>query len=400
MALRVPAFRRFFFAALVSNSGAWLQGVAIPYVMFEITGSGAWVGASVFAQMLPMALMGPVAGPLADRIPRRRILIVTQFLLAVAAAGHAVMWWADVRSPGAYLAASVLYGTVNGFNMPAWQAYVSDLVPRELLMNAITLNSTQFNAARAVGPSVGGVVLATGGPGWAFAGNALSFVAVLITLVSLPPGQAHPGGDTEPALRQFAQGMAYAWSQPGIITGYIAGGTVAFLGGTLAQVHMVLFAEEVFEVSEFRYGLLVSGFGIGALLVAPWLAAVGPRFPKSTMLVAGLTLYGVAELVLVSTTIYVIGVIGVVLAGAAHLTMATTTNTTIQLLVIEAMRGRVMAMYLMVFTLGMPVGAVIQGPAADAFGPRTVVLMMGLGMLAVTAWLVVSGRARTFDAAA
>ncbi len=398
-ALRIPAFRRFFVAALMSNSGAWLQGIAMPYVMFQITESGAWVGASVFALMVPMALTGPVAGPLADRIPRRRILVMTQSVLALVAIGLALAWWLGVREPLAYVALSVLYGTVNGFNMPAWQAYVSDLVPREALMNAITLNSTQFNAARAIGPSVGGVVLATLGPGWSFAGNAFSFVFVVATLLTLPAGQIREGAGNDPVIQQFAQGFAYALEQPGIVTAYIAGGLVAFFGGTLTQVHLVLFAEEVFGVGEFRFGLLVSAFGVGAVLAAPWLTAVAPRYRKSSVLVAGLAAYGIGELVLATTDLYWIGVVGVLVAGGAHLTTASTTNTSIQLQVAEAMRGRVMAMYLMVFTLGMPIGAIVQGALTDVVGPRAVVFGMGSVLLTGTLLLRVSGRSTTLDAA-
>lgn len=396
-ALRIPAFRRFFLAALVSSSGAWLQALAIPFVMFAITGSGTWVGASVFAMMAPMALMGPIAGPLADAIPRRNILLTTQTLLAVCAAGFAIIWASDVREPWVYVAVSVVYGALNGFNMPAWQSYVADLVPRESLMNAITLNSTQFNAARALGPSIGGVVLAALGPTWSFGGNAVSFIGVVAVLISLPPGERRTGAHRERPLRQFARALAYARTQPSIITGFFAAGAVAFLGGTIAQVHLVLFAEEVFEVGELAFGFLVSAFGLGAIITAPWLATFGPRFGKARLLVAALLAYGMGELVLTATTFYAVGVIGVFICGAAHLTMATTTNTTIQLHVDETMRGRVMAMYLMVFTLGMPLGAIVQGPAADALGPRAVVTVMGSAMLLAALWLRLSGRAAAFD---
>lgn len=396
-ALRIPAFRRFFVAALISNSGTWLQGLALPFAMFEITESGTWVGVSVFALLLPMAAAGPIAGPLADRMARRNILVVTQSALAIIALGLAVLWWSGVRNPWAYVGVSVLYGIGNGFNLPAWQAYVADLVPRENLANAITLNSTQFNAARAIGPSIGGIVLATLGPGWSFAGNAISFVFVVVTLRTLPAGIAKVAS-RESTLREFTKGFAYARQRPVIVTGYIVAGLLAVLGGTLVHVHLVLFAEEVFMVSEFRFGLLVSVFGLGAIVVAPWLTTRATALPKSTVLLSGLGGYGVAELMLVASTNYYVGLIGVLVAGAAHLTIATITNTTIQLSVAEAMRGRVIAMYLIVLTLGIPIGAIVQGPLAESFGPRAVVGTMGALMLASTGWLIVSGRAKAFNA--
>lgn len=364
--------------------------------MFKITESGAWVGASVFAIMLPMATMGPLAGPLADRMSRRRILLVTQTLLSMLAFAFALLWWSGQRNPWLYVGLMVGYGTVNGFNMPAWQAYVSDLVPRELLTNAITLNSAQFNAARALGPSVGGLVLAFLGPGWAFFGNSVSFLIVVLVLTTLP-ATVPSGSRSESPLRQFAQGWRYARSHRGITTAYIAAGVVGMLGGTLAQVHLVLFAERVFMVDEFQFGMLVSAFGLGAITLTPWLASVGTTLRKSRLLVTGIAMYGVGELVLSATEIYAVGLLGVFIAGAAHMTMATTTNSTVQLMVDESMRGRVMSLYLVVFTLTMPLGAVIEGPLADEFGPRIVVATMGVLLLLSAAGLVVSGRAKSFD---
>ena len=397
-ALRHRNFRKFFLAALASNSGSWLQAIAIPYIMYEMTGSGAWVGISVFSLLLPMAIMGPWAGPLADRLPRRTIVMVAQTIQAFITFSYAIFWWAGIREPLAYIGLSIVFGIVNGFGLPAWQAYVSDLVPRDALQNAITLNSLQFNAARAIGPSIGGVVLALFGPAWCFAGNAVSFFAVVLTLLSLPP--TPPGAIAESGekpLTQFRLGMAYARDDPAILTGYFAAALVAVCGGTLVQVHLVLFAEDVFAVSEGYYGILVSAFGLGAIMMAPWLMRRAPMYPPSRVLVAGLLFYGVGELILTSTSIYVIGLVGTLIAGCSHITMATTTNSALQLHVTEAMRGRVMAMYLMVLTVGMPMGAIIQGPLSDAFGVRVVVSFMGAMLIAGAFWLATTGRAAHFD---
>lgn len=396
VALQLPHFRRFFFAALISSSGSWLQGLASPFVMYQLTESGTWVGASVFGIMLPMAVVGPLAGPFADRVSRRHILLVTQSLLALTAGTFAVMWWSGVREPWAYLGVMIVYGVINGFNMPAWQAFVADLVPRELLVNAITLNSAQFNAARALGPSIGGIVLGVLGPGWAFMGNAVSFLIVVLVLFSLPPTPA-AGTSTESPLRQFVEGWRYAMSQRGIVTAYLAAAAVGLLGGTLVQVHLVLFAERVFDVGALKFGLLVSCFGMGAIFLTPWLAAVGPTLRASRLLVVGITTYGVGELILAASPIYWLALVGVFIAGASHMTMATTTNSTVQLMVDEQMRGRVMSLYLITFTLSMPIGAIIEGPLADRFGPRIVVAGMGVLLISAATLLRVTGRAATFD---
>jgi MFS family permease len=366
--------------------------------MYEMTGSGAWVGVSVFALLLPMAIMGPWAGPLADRLSRRKIVMVAQGIQAFIAFGYALLWWGGVREPIAYVALSVLFGIVNGFGMPAWQAYVSDLVPRDALQNAITLNSLQFNAARAIGPSIGGIVLALFGPGWCFTINSLSFFVVVFTLMTLPPTPPGEMAESrEPPLRQFRLGLAYTRTDNAILTGYIAAALVAICGGTLVQVHLVLFAEDVFEVSEGYFGLLVSAFGLGAIMMAPWLTRSAPRYRPSMVLIGALLAYGIGELVLSATPIFAFGLLGTLIAGCSHITMATTTNSALQLHVTESMRGRVMAMYLMVLTLGMPFGAIIEGPLSDAFGVRVVVSIMGAILIAGGLWLWTSGRAAYFD---
>ncbi len=397
-ALRIQNFRRFWFAGLASNSGGWLQGIASPFIMYEMTESGAWVGASVFALMIPMAIIGPFAGPMADRLSRRKILLVCEVLLATIAVSNAFLWWAGVREPLIYVAVNVIYGIGNGYALPAWQAYVADLVPREFLMNAITLNSTQFNAARAIGPSIGGVVLATLGPAWAFLGNGISFLVVFCTLLTLPRTPPSPLADrTDSQLSQFAKGWAYAKTQPTIMTGYLAATFVAILGGPLVQVHLILFIENVFEASEFRFGLLMSMYGIGAVVIAPWLAAFGSRIQRSHLLVGSLIGYGCGEILLASTSVYWAGIAGIFIVGCAHLVMATTTNTTLQLRVPEPVRGRVMAMYLMVFTIGAPLGSIIQGPLADKFGPQAVVLVMGFCFLVAALILRISGKSETYN---
>ena len=366
--------------------------------MYQMTESGTWVGVSVFALMIPMALVGPFAGPLADRLSRRHILLVCEIFLGIIAISNAVFWWSGVREPLVYVGINIIYGFANGYALPAWQAYVADLVPRDVLMNAITLNSTQFNAARAIGPSLGGVLLAVSGPGWAFLGNGISFFLVFFTLLSLPATAPSPlAGRKDSQLSQFAKGWAYAKTQKTIITGYIAAGLVAILGAPLVQVHIILFSEKIFEVGEFKFGLLMSTYGIGAVTIAPWLAAFGTRFKKSSLLITSLALYGCGELLLASTKIYYVGLLSIFLVGCAHLVMATTTNTTLQLFVPEPVRGRVMAMYLMVFTIGAPLGSIIQGPLADQFSPRWVVAIMGCLFLVAATLFAISGRATTFD---
>ena len=167
-ALKHRNFAIFWTGALVSNIGTWIQTVTVPYVLYKTTDSAAWVGLAGFCQFIPGVIMGPWSGAIADRFNRRRVLMTTQTALAFCALGLWVMWQAGVRSPGALVAVVFATGVISALNIPTWQAFVTELVPKEDLLNAVTLNSAQFNAARAIGPALGGLVLATLGPSWAF----------------------------------------------------------------------------------------------------------------------------------------------------------------------------------------------------------------------------------------
>lgn len=366
-----------------------------------MTESASWLGFAAFAQMIPMAVMGPFAGSLADRMPRRRILLFSQSGLGLIAVVYMALWSSGVRIPAVYIGVSIISGVIAGFGMPAWQAFVSDLVPRELLVNAITLNSTQFNSARLFGPAIGGVVLARLGPSWSFGLNAASYLVVLGTLLTLPDAvrAADAVVDESSALARFRQATRYVRQRPGLQAPIFVAFTLALFAGSLTTVHALLFAEQVFNVDGTLFGLMVASFGVGAVLAAPFVAAIGPTLRRSTLLLVGLGSYGLAELLLTATTLYLVGTLAFFFAGMAHLTTATASNSTMQLLVDEEYRGRVMAIYLMTLTMGIPIGALVQGALADVFGPRLVVLGMATCMLTSVAWLALSGRVFAADRA-
>ena len=179
-----------------------MQILVLAYVIEKITERGAWVGLVTITQMLLTVFTNLWAGPLADRVPRRSIILVTQSLLCVGAFGFAALWGMGVRSPVIYMLLAWGYGILNGFMLPAWQAFISELVPKELLLNAVTLNSTQFQATRAVGPALGGVLLGFFGPGWVFFANGVSFFAVLFTVVLIQVPRLLP--DDPPPIRVHA----------------------------------------------------------------------------------------------------------------------------------------------------------------------------------------------------
>ncbi len=385
-------------SAIVSSTGRWFQVLAIPLIVYDLTGGSAgWVGLAGFTQLLPVAVLCPFAGAIADRYPRRSILIVTQSTQALVALVFVLMWFGDVRSPGAYVAVSILAGTASGLNLPAWQAFVSELVPRDTLMSAVTLNSAQFNMARMLGPSLAGVVIAQWGPGWAFALNAASYLAVIavLALLRLPRLQNGAEGRIRP-LTEFAQAVVYVKKNAGISTAVFVAAVIGFFGITAQQMSIVV-AEDVFGQGERGFGWMLSAAGIGAVIASPMIAEMARRFDRSRIQEVALLLYGCGVCAMAVAPWFVVALAGMFAMGMAHIASASTLNTAIQLQVDEGLRARVLSVYLTVLLLSSPLGQLFMGQAIELFGPRETFLTFGLLFLAVAVLLASTRNLRALD---
>ena len=386
IAFRYRNFRLFWTGALLSSTGTWVQWVTVPFVVLQLTGSAAWVGLTGFVQFLPGVVIGPLAGSIADRFHRRTVLLVTQVLMAANAFVLWIVWIAGVRSVGVIIGIVAIGGVLSGLNIPSWQAFVSELVPREVLLNAVTLNSTQFNAARAFGPAVGGLVLGVFGAGAAFLVNALSFFAVIVALLLIRVPRLVRAADQRSVLRQFIEALHYVRGRRGLTSCFLVVVALGALGGPLFQL-LAVFAERVFEVGDVAYGFLGAALGLGAVMAAPLIAGRGSGMRRSRLIMVATTVYGVAIVLFAVAPHYALAFVALLMAGGGYLAIASTLNTTIQLQVDEVMRGKVIAAYLMFLTLAMPVGALAQGALAEAVGARATVAGAGLLFLAVTTWL-------------
>ncbi|HVF32333.1 MAG TPA: MFS transporter [Acidimicrobiales bacterium] len=387
-AFRHRDFTIFWLGALASNTGSWVQNLAVPYVLYQVTESAFWVGLATFTQFLPVMLLGPLAGSIADRFDRRKVLLTTQCLMAVAALALWAAWAAGVRSPGAILALVAVAGVFGGINIPSWQSFVNDLVPRKDLLSAVTLNSLQFNAARALGPGIAGVLLASLGPSWAFFLNGISFVFVLAALLAVRNRQvaletALAGG----FLRQFRRAIAYTRRQPGILVGIVVAVLVGGLGNPVFQF-TVVFAAEVYEVGPLGLSLLNVSLGLGAVLAAPLVSGWNVR--RADLVRWGLGVYGLAIVAFALAPAYVVGLLALVVVGGGFLVVISSTNTSVQVIVADHMRGRVMALRIMAFTGAYPLGALLQGSISDVIGARPTV--GGAGAILVAAALVLALR--------
>lgn len=399
-ALRHRNFALFWCGALVSSTGTWVQNVTVPFVVFGITSSATWVGVAAFAQLLPLALSSLVGGWLADRVRRRNILIVTQVLSGVVAGLLWLSWVSDQASLWVLLGLVAVGGTVAGITIPAWQAFVTELVPRRLLLNAITLNSAQFNAARAFGPAVGGVVLAQLGVAWAFALNAVSFVVVAAAVAAISVVGTHqrrtPGERGDGVWRGLVSSAGYVRRHRGLSTCVLAVGALGLLASPVNSL-VVVFADAVFEVGRVRYGVLAAALGTGSVLAAPLVAGRGSCLLRSHLVGGALVVHAVALVAFALSPTYVVAVVWLVAAGAGYLAVAATLNTTLQLQVDDHRRAKVLALYITVFTVAIPAGALVQGALASVVGVRVVVAVAAALLVGVTAVLWFGGRLASLD---
>lgn len=397
-AFKVPEFRRFWAGALVSNSGSWMQNVSVPFALYQLTESATWVGVASFAQFFPALVFGPLGGSLADRFSRRTVLIVAQAGMAAVALGLWALWATGAAEAWSITALVAVFGAIAGVNIGSWQAFVSELVPRELLLNAVTLNSAQFNGARAFGPAVGGFVLATLGPSGAFALNALSFVAVIGALSTIRPRPAAlaPGVERPSVLGETRETIAYIRTMPGIGACVVVVASLGFFGNPVFPL-LAVFAEEVFSVTGALYGLLGAALGIGGVLATPIVAGRGSGMLRSRLAAWALATYGISLMVFAVSPVFPMAVVALVVAGGGYLAVSSTLNTTIQMQVAEERRGKVLALYVMGLTSSYPIGSLVQGAVADLIGVQAVTALAGLGLLLVWTRVRATGRFRMMD---
>lgn len=392
------SFCYFWFGGFTANSARWFQYVALPAVVWQLTGSPGWVGFAGFAQFSAMALVAPVAGVLADHYSRRRILMVSQALMGLVAVAMALAWMQGVRSPAAYVALAAASGLAGGLNLPVWQAFVSELVPRSLLLNAVTLNSAQFNCSRLVGPMLGGITVAAAGPAVAFWVSSAGAVVVVFALARVESRETvSPVGI--PSMRLIRSTMLvarYVRARRGLVVAFV---TVALLGsvGLPIQMLTVVFAEDVFDRGPGGFGLMLTMLGAGAVVAAPVVASLGGRVPRSQIQRIALAAYGTAVLALAVAPTFVTYLVPLAFIGAAHLASASALNTAVQLQVDEDRRTQVMSLYVMVLMASNPLGQLALGQLIELIGPRPAFGVYGALLLGGTAVLHGMGSLRHLD---
>lgn len=390
--LYVPNYRLFFSGMMVSNIGLWMFRVAQDWlVLTELTEhSSTALGAITGLQFLPILLFSAYFGSLVDRYDKRQLLMVTQLLAFLVAATQAVLVITGLVRLSHVMILAFCSGAVTAVDNPARQVFVSEIVSPQNLTNAVGLNSTQFNASRLIGPGIAGLLIGAFGVGPAFVFNALSYLATLGALVAMNIGQLHPA-PRRPGRPSVREGVGYVRRRPDIVLVMFAMFMLATFGLNF-QVTNLLMATEIFRTGPERYGLMGTVQGIGTMSAAMMAAArKRPRMEVMVWALAGFTLGMLVMTFLDSYWVY----LGFLLfVGLCSLTVLTSANAYVQLTVPAAIRGRVMALYLMVAMGGTPLGSPIIGWLGDAFGARSTVLIgaVGTGVAVLVSILVLNAR--------
>lgn len=386
--LSIKNYRLYASGAIVSNVGTWMQRVAQDWMVLQLTGnSGTALGITTGLQFLPILLLSPYAGLVADRFPKRRLLQVTQLMLALPALVLGVLAVTGVAQSWHVYLLAFLFGIGSAFDGPARQAFVSEIVGPDELTNAVGLNSASFNLARMIGPALAGVMIAAFGSGVPATGlvillNAASYAAVVVSLQLMSPAELRTPEPPAPRDGMIRDGVRYVRARSDLMLIL----TIVFFTGTFGlnfQMTSALMATEIYGKGASEYGLLGTTLAAGSLAGA-LIAARRTRIRNRLVILAAMC-FGMAEIVAGLMPSYLTFALWTPVLGLTALTMITAANATFQTRVAPEMRGRAMALYMMVFMGGTPIGAPIVGWVGEAFGARWTLLggggMTMLGVL-------------------
>lgn len=374
-------FRRYYSGQAISLVGTWMQTVAQSWLVLELTHSATAIGLVVAIQTLPVLLLGPYGGVVADRVDKRRLMVVLQSMMGVLAlvlglltVTHTVVLWE-------VFALALLLGLNNTFENPARQAFILEMVGPKDLRNAVTLNSVLVNAARAVGPAVAGIVIAAGGTGICFLVNAVSFAAVVVSLLTLDTTALAPSKPTGRGRGQLREGLHYVREAPTLAVPLLMMGIVGCLGYEF-QVVLPVLAQQTFHGSSRTYGFMTGVMGLGAVVGGLYAAAKGRTGLSSMSLSAAV--FGVCFLASALAPDLGVELVALALLGAASVTFLSKGNSTLQLTAAPQMRGRVMALWAVAFLGSTPIGGPVAGLVSAHLGARAGLLLGAAACVAAT----------------
>ena len=393
-ALRHRNYRLFFAGQAVSLAGSWMQSVAQAWLVLTLTDDPLMLGVVAAAQWTPVLVLGLFGGLIADALPKRQTLVIVEAVMATLAIVLGVLTLTGVVEVWMILVLAVLLGCANAVEMPVRQAFSVEMVGREDVVNAIALNSATFNAARVIGPAVAGLTIAALDISVAFFLNGASFLAVIVALLLMRPGELltpppipRPHSVRE-VLASVGEGISYARRTPAVLLPVVVVGLAATIGMNF-QITIPPFARDVLGGDSATFGFLMTASGLGAVAAALFLATRAR--PSPWAIAGGATMLGAGLLVVAAVPVFAVALVALAVAGFGAIWMAANGNTLIQATVPDELRGRVISVYTTVFAGSTPVGALFAGALAARWGAVAAlavggILTVGVGAAALL-WL-------------
>ena len=397
-------YRLYFFGQLVSVTGTWMGQLAQAWLVLTLTDSAFLLGLVPVAQFVPTVALSLYGGLIADRFPKRRVLMITQFCSAILQIVLAGLVFTDLVQLWHVYAIGAALGVVNAFDTPSRQAFVSEMVAKDDLVQAISLNSAVFNSGRLIGPALAGVTLALVGSAWAFLLNGLSFFAVILQLSRMDDSKLFQAQVRRTGGRA-REGIAYACNERTIFLTVVMIGMISTFAMSF-NVWIPLLAKHVLGTGAGGFGLLMSMLGVGSLSGALALAFIGRRRPPAAAIPITAGLLALFEIILAVIGLvdgpYLLILAVLPLAGFMMTFTASLSNSSVQMLAPDHLRGRVMAFYFMIFNTGIPLGALLAGASSERFGVLGSMLLggsIGLAAAIIVGYLgSMSARARAYRA--
>ncbi len=382
-ALGVARYRWIWIGSFISNLGMWVQKVAQPWVILQLSASPFLLGLDGFLQDIPLLLFLLVGGVVVDRFDKRKILMLSQVVQLSAAATISVLIFFNHLAVSVVLVLSFVVGCMQAFSTPAYLSFILEIVGREHLANAVALNSMQFNLSRLIGPAIGGVLLVSFGAGWCFGLNALSFVAMLIVLCfvpSLPPADASLS--VRSLLVQIREGFEAVFTRQELVTVITIVFGISFFGTPLLGFIAVL-AKDVLNVGAQGFSFALSTFGLGAAVGALFVSSLQTPWIRPKTVIATAISLAVFILLVAFSSSYVLSLFLLFLSGLAFVSSNVISNTILQTTVSDAMRGRAVSIYALAFRGGAPMGSLLTGVLVEHCGVQIALAVNGLGLLAL-----------------
>jgi len=385
-ALQHRNYRLFFSGQSVSLIGTWITRVATSWLVYRLTGSALLLGVVGFCGQIPTLLLSPFAGVLVDRLDRHRILVITQFLSMLQSLALALLALPGIITVKEVLFLQVIQGIINAFDTPARQSFIVDMIEdRAHLPNAIALNSSMVNGSRIIGPSIGGVIIAAVGEGWCFMIDAISYLAVIASLFAMHVAKRPPRQGQGRVLEELRAGFSYVAHFAPMRSSLLLLALVATMGMPYT-VLMPAIASSTLHGSPHTLGFLMTASGLGALAGALYLASRNSVLGLGRAMVLSTLAFGIGLSIFSFSRFLWLSLLILPIVGGGMMVETASTNTILQTIVEENMRGRVMSFYTMAFLGTAPIGSLIAGVVADRIGAPMTILLGGLACIVAGAW--------------